>query len=183
MRPRVVVGCGLRAYGAALTLGGVAVAVVANLPGRDSRVDPDGWLTWLAVGFAAAWIIWAIGVAVTGRPRIRFWGSAAIGCGCVAGLAVVLPRLPDRGVDLSFPLTALGLVLGAIGTVVVALGNLRRLGGDLSRRAGLAVRVGAVAVAALLAAGLAIGVLPAWVADANTAVALLIPERGLLTLR
>lgn len=168
MTGRPVLGYALTAGGVAVAFGGVVVAAVANIPGDRGDVSrsweaPDGWLSWLAIGLAVAWLLWAW--------TARLGTSVAMAVACAAGLVLVLVRMPDRGIDLSFPLTALGLALSLLGALAVVAGNLPRLVGDrdlVKWRTRWVVRVASVAFAALLAVGLAIGLVPWWVVAANT---------------
>lgn len=159
--------------GLAIAIAGVVVAAVANLPGDRGGAsprwrDPDAWLNWLAIGLAVAWLVGARPAAFGERVRPRIWAGVAMVTVCAAGLALVLVRMPERGIDLSFPLTALGFALGLLGALLLLL---VRGAGDRRPASGAArwlVRGTAVAVAASLSVGLAAFAVPKWVVAANT---------------
>ncbi|MEU8345370.1 PQQ-binding-like beta-propeller repeat protein [Spirillospora sp. NPDC048832] len=180
--------------GVTSALCGVAVAVVASIPGdgvnenqRTGRRpdDPESWSTWLALGLTLAcllwlWTLWSTRPSSrTGRGRrARGVASSVLAAACVAALLVVVLRMPSPGpsggVDLSLPLMLLAFTLAAIGALATAMGSLRRPGavavdGTTPRRGlRLAASIAPVAAVPLLTVAVAVGVVPSWVVAVNT---------------
>jgi outer membrane protein assembly factor BamB len=184
----------LMTAGVTSALCGVAVAVVASIPGdgvnenqRTGRRpdDPESWSTWLALGLTLAcllwlWTLWSTRPSSrTGRGRrARGVASSVLAAACVAALLVVVLRMPSPGpsggVDLSLPLMLLAFTLAAIGALGTAMGSLRRPGavavdGTTPRRGlRLAASIAPVAAVPLLTVAVAVGVVPSWVVAVNT---------------
>lgn len=149
---------------------------LANFPAGDARSGhSDSWLGWVAVLFGVGWLVWAL-LARRGPEALRA-ASVVVAGACAAGLVLVIVRTPtpdDRtSVDLSFPLSALGLGLGLLGAAAVLVGTLSRLRGTGPERELLSVPQrlgGGVVVAAavtVLVLPMATVVAPTWTAAAN----------------